>query len=192
MARRKAASSSQTVRRKRQTADPNGVAHRGRSPDAHDACTPASQSRVALDSLARRYQGRRCVRACAGARASGAPRLLAQPASRPEEWLLIEWPTGEQGPTKFWLSNVSTNTTLTDLVHLAKILVLHRTRLPRAQGRDRNRSLRGPRLDRLSPPRRPLHRRLCPLGRRASSAFPPAPLAFLKAAPVAPRFPPAG
>jgi SRSO17 transposase len=39
---------------------------------------------------------------------------------RPEEWLLIEWPTGEKGPTKFWLSNVSPEATFTDLVHLAK------------------------------------------------------------------------
>ena len=40
---------------------------------------------------------------------------------RPEEWLLIEWPTGEKAPTKFWLSNVSAEATITDLVHLAKI-----------------------------------------------------------------------
>lgn len=40
---------------------------------------------------------------------------------RPEEWLLIEWPTGENAPTKYWLSNVSPTATMTDLVHLAKI-----------------------------------------------------------------------
>jgi SRSO17 transposase len=40
---------------------------------------------------------------------------------RAEEWLLIEWPTGEKGPTKAWLSNVSADVTITDLVHLAKI-----------------------------------------------------------------------
>ena len=40
---------------------------------------------------------------------------------RPEEWLLVEWPTGEKAPTKYWLSNVSAKMTLTDLVHLAKI-----------------------------------------------------------------------
>jgi SRSO17 transposase len=39
---------------------------------------------------------------------------------RPEEWLLIEWPTGETKPTKFWLSNVAAHATMTDLVHLAK------------------------------------------------------------------------
>ena len=40
---------------------------------------------------------------------------------RPEEWLLIEWPTGEDAPTKFWLSNVSAETTITDIVYLAKL-----------------------------------------------------------------------
>jgi len=40
---------------------------------------------------------------------------------RPEEWLLMEWPLGEDGPTKVWLSNVSADVTMTDLVHLAKI-----------------------------------------------------------------------
>jgi SRSO17 transposase len=44
-----------------------------------------------------------------------------RPEPRPEEWLLIEWPTGEQEPTKAWLSNVSSDATITDLVQLAKI-----------------------------------------------------------------------
>ena len=39
---------------------------------------------------------------------------------RSEEWLLIEWPTGETGPTKFWLSNISADVAITDLVHLTK------------------------------------------------------------------------
>ena len=38
----------------------------------------------------------------------------------PEEWLLIEWPTGESEPTKYWLSTVSADIALVDLVHLAK------------------------------------------------------------------------
>ncbi len=41
--------------------------------------------------------------------------------ARPEEWLLVEWPTGESAPTKFWLSNVSVDTNLTDLVNLVKL-----------------------------------------------------------------------
>jgi len=38
----------------------------------------------------------------------------------PEEWLLIEWPTGESEPTKYWLSTVPVDVALVDLVHLAK------------------------------------------------------------------------
>jgi SRSO17 transposase len=38
----------------------------------------------------------------------------------PEEWLLIEWPTGEPEPTKYWLSTMPTDTPLVELVHMAK------------------------------------------------------------------------
>jgi len=38
----------------------------------------------------------------------------------PEEWLLIEWPTGEPEPTKYWLSTLPANVALVELVHLAK------------------------------------------------------------------------
>jgi SRSO17 transposase len=37
-----------------------------------------------------------------------------------EEWLLIEWPTGETEPTKYWLSTMPADIALPDLVHLAK------------------------------------------------------------------------
>jgi SRSO17 transposase len=37
-----------------------------------------------------------------------------------EEWLLIEWPTGESEPTKYWLSTLPADTKLLDLVKLAK------------------------------------------------------------------------
>ena len=37
-----------------------------------------------------------------------------------EEWLLIEWPTGESEPTKYWLSTLPADTKLVDLVKLAK------------------------------------------------------------------------
>lgn len=40
--------------------------------------------------------------------------------SHPEEWLVIEWPTGETEPIKYWLSTLPANTKLKDLVHLAK------------------------------------------------------------------------
>jgi SRSO17 transposase len=42
----------------------------------------------------------------------------AQP--HPEEWLLIEWPKGEDEPTKYWFSTLPAETKLKDLVAVAK------------------------------------------------------------------------
>ena len=41
--------------------------------------------------------------------------------SRPEEWLLIEWPKGETEPTKYWLSTLPEDITLHRLVYFAKL-----------------------------------------------------------------------
>jgi len=41
--------------------------------------------------------------------------------SRPEEWLLMEWPKREDEPTKYWLSTLSTDITLRALVDLTKL-----------------------------------------------------------------------
>ena len=41
--------------------------------------------------------------------------------SRPEEWLLIEWPKGEDEPTKYWLSTLPQNITFRTLVDLTKL-----------------------------------------------------------------------
>jgi SRSO17 transposase len=41
--------------------------------------------------------------------------------SRPEEWLLIEWPKGEKEPTKYWLSTLPEGITFHRLVDLAKL-----------------------------------------------------------------------
>ena len=41
--------------------------------------------------------------------------------SRPEEWLLIEWPKGEKEPTKYWLSTLPKDITFRALVDLAKL-----------------------------------------------------------------------
>jgi len=38
----------------------------------------------------------------------------------PEQWLLIEWPKGEAEPIKYWLSTLPADTTLRQLVRLAK------------------------------------------------------------------------
>ena len=45
--------------------------------------------------------------------------LRTQP--RPEEWLLIEWPIGEEKPTKYALSNFPPTTTLSELVQTYKL-----------------------------------------------------------------------
>jgi len=41
-------------------------------------------------------------------------------APHPEEWLLMEWPSEESEPTKYWLSTLPAQTRLTALVRLAK------------------------------------------------------------------------
>jgi SRSO17 transposase len=41
--------------------------------------------------------------------------------SRPEEWLLIEWPKGKQEPTKYWLSTLPEEIALHRLVYFAKL-----------------------------------------------------------------------
>jgi DDE superfamily endonuclease len=41
--------------------------------------------------------------------------------SRPEEWLLIEWPNGEKEPTKYWLSTLPKAIALHRLAYFAKL-----------------------------------------------------------------------
>jgi SRSO17 transposase len=41
--------------------------------------------------------------------------------SRPEEWLLIEWPEGEDEPTKYWLSTLPETISFGRLVDLTKL-----------------------------------------------------------------------
>jgi SRSO17 transposase len=40
---------------------------------------------------------------------------------RPEQWLLIEWPTGEAEPTKYFLSTLPADTPIKELVRVAKL-----------------------------------------------------------------------
>jgi hypothetical protein len=42
-------------------------------------------------------------------------------ASRPEEWLLIEWPDGEKEPIKYWLSTLPEDVAFRELVDIAKL-----------------------------------------------------------------------
>ena len=39
----------------------------------------------------------------------------------PEQWLLVEWPTGEAAPTKYFLSTLPTGTALKELVRVTKL-----------------------------------------------------------------------
>jgi SRSO17 transposase len=41
--------------------------------------------------------------------------------SRPQEWLLIEWPKGEDAPTKYWLSTLAQDITFRSLVDMTKL-----------------------------------------------------------------------
>jgi SRSO17 transposase len=41
--------------------------------------------------------------------------------SRPEEWLLIEWPDGEKEPIKYWLSTLPEDVVFRHLVDIAKL-----------------------------------------------------------------------
>jgi len=41
--------------------------------------------------------------------------------SRPEEWLLVEWPEAEKEPTKYWLSTLPHNIAFRELVDVAKL-----------------------------------------------------------------------
>jgi len=44
-----------------------------------------------------------------------------RPAKQAKEWLLIEWPEGEDEPTKYWLSTLPRNIPFRDLVDAAKL-----------------------------------------------------------------------
>src|SRR5450830_312459 len=47
--------------------------------------------------------------------------LRAHPAALPLAWLLCQWPEGQAEPAKYWLANLPEETTLIDLVRLAKL-----------------------------------------------------------------------
>ena len=58
------------------------------------------------------------VRAARGADARG---TIRRDDVREEEWLLVHWPEHESGPTKAWLSNLPADTSVTELVRLARV-----------------------------------------------------------------------
>ncbi len=56
----------------------------------------------------------------AAVRVRPAHRDYWQAEPQAEEWLLMEWPKGESEPAKYWLSTLSADTKLKDLVAIAK------------------------------------------------------------------------
>jgi len=54
-------------------------------------------------------------------RVRAAHRDYWQAEQRPDEWLLIEWPKGENEPTKYWLSTLPDDVTFRSLVDMAKL-----------------------------------------------------------------------
>ena len=56
----------------------------------------------------------------AAVRVRPAHRDFERSEPHPEQWLLIEWPSGENEPTKYWFSTAVADTPLRELVKLAK------------------------------------------------------------------------
>jgi SRSO17 transposase len=57
----------------------------------------------------------------ARARVRAAHRDNKMTETRPEEWLLVEWPVGETEPTRYWLASVPETTSFERLVDLTKL-----------------------------------------------------------------------
>ena len=80
--------------------------------------------------------------------------------SRPEEWLLIEWPKGEEEPTKYWLSTLPRRHHLPSPGRHRQAALAHRARLSGTQAGGRARTFRRARMARLPSPRHAVHRSL--------------------------------
>jgi SRSO17 transposase len=57
----------------------------------------------------------------AAVRVRPAHRDYNRTSPRPEEWCLIEWPSGEKEPTKYWLTTLPAEMSLRELVYMAKL-----------------------------------------------------------------------
>ena len=93
----------------------------------------------------------------------------------PEEWLLIEWPTGEAEPTKYWLSTLPADTALRGTGASGQTSLDHRTGLSGTETGTRLGPLRRTRLARLSSSRHVMHCGLWIPGGRTESFFPLSP-----------------
>ncbi len=92
--------------------------------------------------------------------------------SRPEEWLLIEWPKGEDAPTKYWLSTLPRRHHLPLAGGHHQAALAHRARLSGTQAGGRARAFRRARMARLPSPRHAVHRSLRIPDLRAGDDFP--------------------
>ena len=68
----------------------------------------------------RQGEKRKLASRFAALRVRPAHRNFEQHEAHPEQWLLIEWPSGEVEPAKYWLSNLPAAAKLKELVALAK------------------------------------------------------------------------
>jgi len=183
---------------------PTPAAHRRGRPRTllrrDDTHTPLSVKALALSLSAAQWTPVRWREGTKGAMRSRFAALRVRAAHRDYwrtepralEWLLIEWPTGEPEPTKYWLSTVAATVALDDLVRLVKL----RWRIERDYqemkdelGLDHyeGRGWRGFHH----------HGALCIaayafLAAERARLSPPAPLAFLRAAPLPKGFRPRG
>lgn len=91
--------------------------------------TPLSVQALAQSLKARRWQtvswreGSHAVLSSrlAALRVRAAHRDEKRKTLREQEWLLIEWPSGEAEPTKYWLATLPADTPLVELVRIAKM-----------------------------------------------------------------------
>jgi SRSO17 transposase len=90
---------------------------------------PASVKQLALDLPKRAWRSiewregtaERLSSRFARARVRAAHHDYMLSESRPEEWLLIEWPEGEKEPTKYWLSTLPHDIAFRQLVETTKL-----------------------------------------------------------------------
>ena len=186
--------------------DGNGTAHEvaaARSATPAGFCARASYRpaffRLEKSGLARRHSQTSALAFCGSAGSPCASRLLDERASC-RRVVTDRMAESEPGPTKYWLSTLSAETKLRDLVRLAKhrwIIERDYEELKQELGLGH---YEGTRLARISPSRHPVHSCLWVPGGRTEPFFPlgsrrplapihaanPAPLPTPRIAPYAP------
>ena len=98
----------------------------------------------------------------------------ATPSPPREEWLIGEWPDGQEQPTDYWISNLPPNSEPERLAHLARLRWKIELDYKQLKGETRPRPLRRSLLARLVPPHRARHRSARIRHTRATGPFIPA------------------